>query len=76
MKTKTRSFCKDLSVSFPTEISLPLVSVIVPVYKVENVLVRCLESLCRQSLQDIEVILVDDASPNRCGGICEQPGRL
>lgn len=50
----------------------PLVSVIVPVYKVEDVLARCLDSLCRQSLQDIEIILVDDASPDRCGKICEQ----
>ena len=50
----------------------PLVSVIVPVYKVEDVLSRCLDSLCRQSLEDIEIILVDDASPDRCGEICEQ----
>ena len=50
----------------------PLVSVIVPVYKVEDVLTRCLDSLCRQSLQNIEIILVDDASPDRCGEICEQ----
>lgn len=49
----------------------PLVSVIVPVYKVEDVLVRCLDSLCRQSLTDIEMILIDDASPDRCGEICD-----
>lgn len=49
-----------------------LVSVIVPVYKVENYLVRCLDSLCRQSLHEIEVILVDDASPDQCGKICEE----
>jgi len=47
------------------------VSVIVPVYKVETYLVRCLDSLCRQSLRDIEIVLVDDASPDRCGEICE-----
>ena len=50
----------------------PLVSVIVPVYKVEECLVRCLDSLCKQSLRDIEIILVDDASPDRCGAICEE----
>ena len=50
----------------------PLISVIVPVYKVEDCLVRCLDSLCRQSLRDIEVILVDDASPDQCGEICEE----
>ena len=50
----------------------PLVSVIVPVYKVEDVLARSLDSLCRQSLKEIEIILVDDASPDRCGEICEE----
>ena len=50
----------------------PLVSVIVPVYKVEECLVRCLDSLCRQSLTNIEIILIDDASPDQCGDICEQ----
>ncbi|WP_369076020.1 glycosyltransferase family 2 protein [Succiniclasticum sp.] len=49
-----------------------MISVIVPIYKVEDVLSRCLDSLCRQSLQDIEIILVDDASPDRCGEICER----
>lgn len=48
----------------------PLVTVIVPVYKVEPYLTRCLDSLCRQSLKDIEILLIDDASPNRCGAIC------
>lgn len=50
----------------------PLVSVIVPVYRVEDVLARCLDSLCRQSLQNIEILLIDDASPDRCGAICEE----
>lgn len=49
----------------------PLVSVVVPVYKVENEIRRCLDSLCRQSLYDIEIILIDDASPDKCGKICE-----
>lgn len=50
----------------------PLVSVIVPVYHVEPYLRCCLDSLCNQSLSDIEVILVDDASPDSCGAICEE----
>ena len=50
----------------------PLVSVIVPVYKVEKYLVRCLDSLRGQSLHDIEIILIDDASPDSCGKICEE----
>ncbi len=45
------------------------------VYKVEDVLVRCLDSLCEQSLQDIEVLLIDDGSPDRCGEICEEYSR-
>ena len=49
----------------------PLVSVIIPVYKVENFLKRCLNSLYKQSLKEIEIILVDDASPDNCGKICE-----
>ncbi|MBQ7417168.1 MAG: glycosyltransferase family 2 protein, partial [Acidaminococcaceae bacterium] len=48
----------------------PLVSVIMPVYKVEDVLTRCLDSLGRQSLQNIEILLIDDGSPDRCGAIC------
>ena len=47
------------------------ISVIVPIYKVETYLRHCLDSLCRQSMQDIEIILVDDASPDRCGAICD-----
>ena len=50
----------------------PLISVIVPVYKVEDFIICCLDSLSRQSLRDIEIILIDDASPDRCGEICEE----
>lgn len=53
----------------------PLVSVIVPAYKVEDRLVRCLDSLRRQSMKEIEVVLVDDASPDHCGEICEAYAR-
>lgn len=49
----------------------PLISVIVPVYKVENVLHRCLDSLCRQGLQNIEILPIDDVSSDRCGVLCE-----
>ena len=49
----------------------PLVSVIVPVYGVEDYLTRCLDSLCKQNLKNIEILLIDDASPDRCGEICD-----
>ncbi len=51
--------------------SRPLVTVIVPVYKVEEFLSRCVESVISQSYHDLEIILVDDGSPDRCGEICD-----
>lgn len=48
------------------------VSIIVPVYKVENYLSNCIESLIGQTLKDIEIILVDDGSPDNSGKICDQ----
>ena len=47
------------------------VSVIVPVYKVEEYLHRCVDSILNQTFQDFELILVDDGSPDTCGGICD-----
>ena len=47
----------------------PLVSIIVPMYKVEKYLPRCLNSIASQTYNNIEVILVDDGSPDRCGEI-------
>ena len=51
------------------------VSVIVPVYGVEPYLRQCLDSLVGQTLQDIEIILINDASPDNCGHICEEYAR-
>lgn len=50
----------------------PLISVIVPVYKVEPYLARCVESIQNQTYQNLEIILVDDGSPDRCGEICDE----
>lgn len=47
-------------------------SVIVPVYKVENYLSNCIESVLNQSFSDYELILVDDGSPDLCPEICDQ----
>ena len=49
-----------------------LLSVIVPVYKVESYLSRCLDSILNQTFTDFELILVDDGSPDRCGTICDE----
>lgn len=54
---------------------MPLVSIIVPIYKVpEEYLRRCIESCQRQSLSDIEILLVEDGSPDGCGRICDGYG--
>ncbi len=52
-------------------ISKPKVSVIVPVYKAEKYIHRCLGSLVNQTLHDIEIILVDDGSPDNSRKICD-----
>lgn len=48
------------------------ISVIVPVYKVERYLKRCVDSILIQTVRDFELILVDDGSPDQCGEICEK----
>lgn len=50
---------------------MPSISVIVPVYKVEAYLDRCVSSILRQSMRDFELILVDDGSPDNCGQMCD-----
>ena len=49
-----------------------LISVIIPVYKVEKYLDECLASVTGQTYRNLEIILVDDGSPDRCGEICDQ----
>ena len=51
---------------------MPLISVIVPVYKVEPYLHRCVDSILCQTYQNLEIILIDDGSPDRCGAICDE----
>ena len=50
---------------------MPEISVIVPVYKVEQYLRRCVDSILAQTFTDFEVILVDDGSPDNSGAICD-----
>ena len=50
----------------------PLVSIIIPIYKVEPYLRRCLDSIVNQSYTNLEIILVDDGSPDNCPQICNE----
>lgn len=49
-----------------------MISIIVPVYKVEKYLDKCVLSLVSQTYRDIEIILVDDGSPDECGKMCDE----
>lgn len=49
-----------------------LISIIVPIYRVENYLKRCIDSIINQTYKHIEIILVDDGSPDNCGAICDE----
>lgn len=55
-----KSECKNL-----------LISIIVPIYKVEKYVNKCVDSLILQTYSNIEIILVDDGSPDNCGAICD-----
>lgn len=55
--------------------TIPKISVIVPVYKAEEYLHRCVDSILAQTFQDFEVLLIDDGSPDRSGGICDEYAR-
>lgn len=53
----------------------PLVSIIVPVYKTEDYLRQCVDSILAQSLTDFELLLIDDGSPDGSGAICDDYAR-
>lgn len=50
----------------------PKISIIVPVYKVEPYIHKCIDSILNQTFKDFELILVDDGSPDNCGNICDE----
>lgn len=49
-----------------------LISVIVPIYKVEDYLDRCIKSIVEQTYSNLEIILVDDGSPDQCPKLCDE----
>ena len=49
-----------------------LVSIIVPIYKVEKYLDKCIESIVGQTYKNLEIILVDDGSPDNCSAMCNE----
>lgn len=50
----------------------PKISIIVPIYKIENYIERCVSSLTSQDYDNIEILLIDDGSPDNCGKICDE----
>ena len=50
----------------------PVISIIVPVYNVEQYLERCVRSLTAQTYQNLEILLIDDGSPDRSGALCDE----
>ena len=51
---------------------MPLISIIIPIYKAERYLNMCIESVVNQTYKHIEIILVDDGSPDSCPTICDE----
>lgn len=54
----------------------PLISIIVPVYNVEKYIRRCVDSLINQTYKNLEIILIDDGSPDNSGAICDEYAKL
>lgn len=55
---------------------VPLISIIIPIYNVEEYLVKCIDSVVKQTYANIEIFLVEDGSPDSCGLICDKYARL
>lgn len=53
-----------------------LVSIIIPVYNVEKYLDRCMQSVFLQSYKNLEIILIDDGSPDSCPRLCDEYGNI
>lgn len=65
------NWCRRKEAEWVIHMEYPLISVIVPVYKVEQYLPKCVASLQAQDYPNIEILLVDDGSPDTCGEMCD-----
>ena len=54
----------------------PLVSIVIPVYKVEAYLARCVDSVLSQTIQNLQIVIVDDGSPDNCPQMCDDYAEL
>lgn len=52
--------------------NMPLISIVIPIYNVEKYLRNCIETVINQTYKNIEIILIDDESPDNCGKICDE----
>lgn len=54
----------------------PLISIIIPVYKIEKFIDKCIKSIISQTYRNLEIILVDDGSPDNCPSICDEYAKI
>ena len=64
-----------MTVDKEKSLNAPKVSIVVPMYNVEKYIAQCEESLTHQTLEDIEIVLVDDGSPDHCGELADEYAR-
>ena len=51
---------------------MPLISVVLPIYNIESYLDRCMEAVLNQTYSNLEILMVDDGSPDGCPQICDR----
>lgn len=56
--------------------SVQKISIIVPIYNVEKYIRQCLDSIVNQTYRNLEIILVDDGSPDACGAVCDEYAKM